>query len=62
MSMSAPIYALTFLTAGRNNTIKSSKLFVVESVVKENVYLDMVKLDMKTCKEQEQKYNSVDFR
>ncbi len=36
-----------FSTAGRNNTIKSSKLFVVESEVMENVYLDMVKSDMK---------------
>ena len=36
-----------FSTAGRNNTIKSSKLFVVESEVMESVYLDMVKLDMK---------------
>ena len=36
-----------FSTAGRNNTIKSSKLFVVESEVMENVYLDMVKSDVK---------------
>ena len=36
-----------FSTAGRNNTIKSSKLFVVESEVMESVYLDMVKSDMK---------------
>ena len=36
-----------FSTAGRNNTIKSSKLFVVESEVMEKVYLDMVKSDMK---------------
>ncbi len=36
-----------FSTAGRNNIIKSSKLFVVESEVNEKVYLDMVKSDMK---------------
>ncbi len=36
-----------FSTAGRNNTIKSSYMFVVESEVMENVYLDMVKSDMK---------------
>ena len=36
-----------FLTAGRNNTIKSSKLFVEESEVMESVYLDVVKSDMK---------------
>ena len=36
-----------FLTAGRNNAIKSSKLCVVESEVDQKVYLDIVKLDMK---------------
>ena len=36
-----------FSTDGRNNTIKSSKLFVLESEVMENVYLDMFKSDMK---------------
>ena len=56
-----------FSTAGRKNAIKSSKLFVVESEVMENVYLDMVKSDMKknqcgTFKEQEKENNTVDFR
>ena len=36
-----------FSTACRNNTIKSSKLFVVETEVMEKVYLDMVKSEMK---------------
>ncbi len=36
-----------FSTAGRNNTIKSSKLYVVDSDVMANVYLDMLRSDMK---------------
>ena len=47
MLMKVPIYTHNFSTAGRNNTLESSKLFVGESEVMESAYLDMVKLDMK---------------